>query len=197
MLADKERFSKILLDEKNEIEELKKFIKGKGSLYPRIKKIRDDLGLIEMALKSMEKEFNDRIKHIEEIDNKIKLLNFEVQSRDIDTMANIISNNLPDGFDGFDGSGGIENSEEYDENNLKSIQLRYKSTNKINFRKSEEIPNVGKINILGTEDKQFKVIVTLGDKMNANFKEAEFNIPNLYRIYKIIAWINTNLHYNE
>jgi len=179
MLGDKERFSNILLDEKNEIEELKKIIKDKGSLPSKIKKIRDDLGIIEMALKSMEKEFNFRIKHIEQIDYKIKELNFEVQSRDIDTMANIISNNLPDGFDGFNGSGGIENSEEYDENNLKSIELRYKSTNKINLNKGKEIPNIGKINILGTEDK------------------AEFNIPNLYRIYKIIAWINTNLHYNE
>jgi len=197
MLGDKERFSKILLDEKYEIEELKKIIKDKCSLPSKIKKIKDDLGVIEIALKSMEKEFNIRIKHIEEIDDKIKLFNFEVQSRDIDTMANIISSNLPDGFDGYDGSGGIEPSEEYDENSLKIIELRYKITNNVNSKKEKEIPKIGKINIIGTKDKQFNVIVSLGDKIKPNFKKAEFTIPNIYRIYKIISWLNINLHYNE
>ena len=197
MLGDKEKFIEILSAEKNEIEELKKVIKDKCSLPSKIKKIRTELGEIETALRSMEKEFNDKLKYVEEIDTKIKLLNFKVYSEYIDTIANIISNNLPNGFDGFDQSGGIENSEEHDENNLKIIELHYKSTNKINIKKGKEIPKVGKITILGTENKQFKVVVALGDKMKPTFKQSEFNIDNFYRIYKIIAWINTNLHYNE
>lgn len=190
MLGDKERFSEILLDEKNEIEEIKKIIKDKSSLASDIKRIRYELGVIELALKPMEKELNRKVNRIEDLDNKIRQLNFEVQSRDIDKMAFTITRNLPDGF------GGLKNSEEYDENNLKSINLCYTSTNKINFKKDKEMPEIiGKINISGTKDKQFEVDVTLRDKMDSNFKEAKFIIPDLYRIYKIIAWINTNLHY--
>lgn len=108
-------------------------------------------------------------------------------------IAHIISSNLPIGFDMY------ENTEEYYENNKMNIKLAYELiNNKPQLKKDKDVPAViSEINILATEDKEFKVGVSLGDKMHSDFKEAEFYIPNFYRIYKIIAWINTNLHYNE
>ena len=171
LLVEKNKFIEILSEEKNEIDELKKIIKDNCSLPVEIKKIKDELSEIETTFKSMEKELNNKIKHIQEIGDKINLLNFEIQSRDIDIMASIISSNLPDGFDGNDASGGIESSEEYDESSLKIIELHYKAINKINLKKGKAIPQIGRINILVTEDKQFKVIVTLGDKMKPLLKK--------------------------
>lgn len=192
MSGGKERFREILSNEKNEIEELKKIISDRGSLTSKIKQIKNELGVIETALREMDNKFYERIKQIEKIDDEIKLLNFEIQSEDIDTITHVIKNNLPEGF------GGVEYSEENDKDNLKNIKLYYNSKNKTHLKKDKDMPiEIGKINILVTEDKQFKVEVTLGDKMDSNYEQAEFFIPNFYRIYKIIAWINTNLHYNE
>lgn len=192
MEGARERFSVILSDEKNEIEEFKKFIKEASNLQANIKEVKSKLVVIENSLKTMNNKFNDRIKNLEEIEKQIKQLNFEVQSNNIDIISQVIIDNLPDGF------GGIDDYEKYDEDNLKRIKICYKSTNRTNIKKEKDASNgIGKINILATDEKDFKVEVALGNKGEPNYKETEFIVSNLYRIYKIIVWINTNLHYHE
>ena len=192
MNGARERFSVILTDEKGEIEEFERIIKEAGDLRENIRDVKSQLVLIENNLKSMDNKFKNKIKKIEEIDEEIKQLNFEVRSENIDIISQVIIDNLPDGFDG------IENSEECAENILKNIKIRYKSSNGTNLRKDKDTYfEVGEINILVTEDKEFKVEVMLGNEGEPNFKETDFLISKLYRIYKIIVWINTNLHYHE
>lgn len=192
MEGAKERLGIILADEKNEIEGLRKIIREEGNLSSKIREIRNELGVIEDSLKSMDNKFKGRIKKIQELDDEITYLNFEVQCKDIDTIALVIMCNLPDGFYGS------ENTEENGEGSLKRIEIYYNLEDKTHLKRDKDVHvKAGKINILATEDKQFKIEVSLGDNREPNYKETEFIIPNLYRIYKIIVWINTNLYYHE
>lgn len=192
MEEEKGRFLDILIKEKNNIAELKNILGERSKISSNINEVKEKLKEINDMLKFMEDTLKIKEKEIGFNYEKIEALYFDLVIEDIDKVVEIIQDNLPNGYEGTITEDGIA------EQSLKCIILRdiscYESSSKKEKKFSEEI---GRIEIFYNEDKQFKVMVTIRDKNNLNIKEEEFILSKPYRIYKIIAYINANLSYNE
>lgn len=186
MEGAKERLAEILLKEKYEIQELRADLAKSKEIKTRISHIKKELDELSNIATIIENKLNERNKAIGKIEEEIAQLNFEVQAEGIDSIFQIIVNNLP-------GECASVNINKDKENIKITTEICEKKVESNGKKQVETASNLGRITIEPDENKEFTVKV----EVYKNGRAESFKIPNIYRIYKVIAWINNNLYYNE
>lgn len=174
-------FLEIVTSEKKLIEELEESIDDRLELTRSISHIKDELMELSKCLIQVEKYFKQREKDIIGLSNQISVLHFDVFKEYLGDTEKAIIQNLPDGIRG------VTYDKKQDSMVLKAIELKRKDDNRV----------VGNIEILSSDNAEINVNVIIQDDKSANYSSEKFILDKPLRVYKIIAYINTNLSYKE
>jgi predicted nuclease with TOPRIM domain len=167
----------ILAEEKLSIEEFKKIIKERTQLSKKINAIKKQLDELNQDMILLEKRCDIRIAEICDNSSKVDELFKKVFERDLLETARIIRDNLP--------------------NTIKSkLQGTIQNPVLVLFEKSSGLP-VGKVGIEFSSSQEYIAKVEIQDERNQIHCEDEFVLKIPSRVYKVIAYINNNLSYDE
>lgn len=167
----------ILANEKLSVNNLKVLIKDRTQFTKKIKNIKTQLDELNGNLLEIEKKFDSRLDEINGYSNAVNNLYVEVFKDELMKTIEIIQDNLP--------------------NNIKSTIERDKKYPVIKLIEEMTGAEVGNIIININENNDYVANVKITNVKN-NFQcEDNFILRKPKRVYKIIAYINTNLSYYE
>jgi hypothetical protein len=180
-----EKLLDLLTNAKSSMNNMKVAISEKDKIEKSVEIIRKELTKINTTLKKIDESISEEEKNIGIYEEELRNIQFEFLKNDTDKIRSIVESNLP-------------NTVTCKEVNSNLLKLYRKPTteNKTN-RDTDKPQSIGTISIKEKESNENVVIINVDDKDRDIKLKQEFTISNPLKIYKIIAYINTNLHYDD